>query len=178
MSDERRPPPPSAPAAAAPGDARPIQLHATHVAVRAANADDTGLMADWAVAMARETEDKTLDLATVTRGIALGVADPARSRYYIAECDGVAAGTLMVTYEWSDWRCGWWWWIQSVYVAPAHRRRGAYRALYAHVLALARAEGGVCGIRLYVERDNADAIRTYEALGMGDSGYRLLEVEL
>jgi GNAT superfamily N-acetyltransferase len=146
--------------------------------VRAADANDVALMADWAVTMAQESEGKALDHATVTRGLALGVADPARSRYYIAERDGVAAGTLMLTFEWSDWRCGWWWWIQSVYVTPDQRRRGVYRALYEHVLALARAEVDVCGIRLYVERDNVPAMRTYEVLGMVDSGYRLLEVEL
>jgi GNAT superfamily N-acetyltransferase len=148
----------------------------THV--RAADSGDVALMADWAVAMAHESEGKALDHATVTRGLALGVADPARSRYFIAERDGVAAGTLMLTFEWSDWRCGWWWWIQSVYVTPEQRLRGVYRALYEHVLTLARAEPDVCGIRLYVERDNLPALRTYEVLGMVDSGYRLLEVEL
>ena len=146
--------------------------------IRDANANDVGLMARWAEAMAYETESKRLDTATVTRGLAIGVADPARSRYWIADVDGVPAGTLMVTFEWSDWRCGWWWWIQSVYVEPEQRRRGVYRALYAHVLALARAEADVRGLRLYVERDNVRAIRTYEFLGMHDSGYRLLEVEL
>jgi GNAT superfamily N-acetyltransferase len=159
----------SEPATPVPGD---------ELRVRAADAGDVALMADWAVAMAHESEGKALDLPTVTRGLALGVADPARSRYFIAERDGAPAGTLMLTFEWSDWRCGWWWWIQSVYVAPGQRRRGVYRALYAHVLALARAEPDICGIRLYVERDNLPAIRTYEALGMVDSGYRLLEVEL
>jgi len=158
--------------------ARPESRAPAGTRVRDADAHDVALMADWAVAMAQESEGRALDRETVTRGLALGVADPARSRYYIAERDGVAAGTLMLTFEWSDWRCGWWWWIQSVYVAPEQRRRGVYRALYDHVLALARVESDVCGIRLYVERDNLPALRTYEALGMEDSGYRLLEVEL
>lgn len=146
--------------------------------IRSADANDIGLMVRWAEAMAFETENKHLDTATVARGIALGVADPARSRYWIAELDGEPVGTLMVTFEWSDWRNGWWWWIQSVYVPPEQRRRGVYRALYAHVLALAKAEADVCGLRLYVERENIGAIRTYEFLGMRDSGYRLLEAEL
>jgi ribosomal protein S18 acetylase RimI-like enzyme len=81
----------------------------------------------------------------------------------------------MLTYEWSDWRNGDWWWIQSVYVAPEYRRQGVYAALYAHVLAGARANPGVCGLRLYVERDNTGAQRTYEALGMEDAGYRMYE---
>ena len=94
------------------------------------------------------------------------------------DLDGQPVGTLMVTFEWSDWRCGWWWWIQSVYVAPGHRRKGVYRALYAHVLGLAKLDPEVCGLRLYVERDNINALRTYEFLGMLDAGYRMYEVEL
>jgi ribosomal protein S18 acetylase RimI-like enzyme len=145
--------------------------------VRAATADDLDLMARWAQAMAIETEDKALDADTVTRGIAAGLEDPGRARYYVASVDGEAAGTLMLTTEWSDWRNGWWWWIQSVYVAPAHRRKGVYRALYTHVLDLARADPGVRGLRLYVEKENVTAQRTYEFLGMVDAGYRMYEAE-
>ena len=146
--------------------------------VRPATDADLTLMARWAEAMARETEDKQLDMDTVTRGIAAGLADAQRARYYMATVDGEPAGTLMVTYEWSDWRNGWWWWIQSVYVAPAHRRKGVYRALYSHVLGLARAEPDVRGLRLYVERENTTAQRTYEFLGMADAGYLMYEAEI
>jgi GNAT superfamily N-acetyltransferase len=146
--------------------------------VRAAAAADADLLATWAEAMAWETERKQLNPSTVRRGVALGIADPARARYFIAEVDGKPAGTLMLTTEWSDWRAGWWWWIQSVYVPPAHRRLGVLRALYAHVHALATGTREVCGLRLYVERDNADAQRTYLALGMDDAGYRVFEAGL
>lgn len=145
--------------------------------VRAATADDLDLMARWAQAMAIETEDKALDADIVTRGIAAGLADPGRARYYVASVDDEAAGTLMLTTEWSDWRNGWWWWIQSVYVAPAHRRKGVYRALYSHVHDLARADPEVRGLRLYVEKENVTAQRTYEFLGMVDAGYRMYEAE-
>ena len=145
--------------------------------VRAATADDLDLMARWAQAMAIETEDKALDADIVTRGIAAGLADPGRARYYVASVDDEAAGTLMLTTEWSDWRNGWWWWIQSVYVAPAHRRKGVYRALYSHVHDLARADPEVRGLRLYVEKENVTAQRTYEVLGMVDAGYRMYEAE-
>ena len=148
------------------------------IRIRPATADDISLMARWAEAMAFETEDKHLDTATVTRGLEAGVADPARSRYFMAEIGGEPVGTLMITFEWSDWRDGWWWWIQSVYVALDHRRRGVYRALYGHVLTLAKAERGVCGLRLYVERENVQAKRTYEFLGMKESGYRLYEADI
>ena len=145
--------------------------------VRAATADDLDLMARWAQAMAIETEDKALDADIVTRGIAAGLADPGRARYYVASVDDEAAGTLMLTTEWSDWRNGWWWWIQSVYVAPAHRRKGVYRALYSHVHDLARADPEVRGLRLYVEKENVTAQRTYEFLGMVDAGYRMYEAD-
>ncbi len=149
--------------------------------IRAAHAGDIGQLAAWAIAMALETEHKALDPQTVERGVRAAIELPARGRYFIAECmvdeELVSVGTLMITYEWSDWRCGDWWWIQSVYVAPKHRRRGVYRALYEYVLALAKATPEVCGIRLYVERENANAQRTYESLGMRDAGYAMYEDE-
>ena len=148
------------------------------IRVRPACNDDVSLMARWAEAMALETEDKQLNLKTVGRGIQVTLKDPARGQYFMAEIAGEPVGTLMLTYEWSDWRCGWWWWIQSVYVAPGHRRKGVYRAVYAHVLALAKSQDDVCGLRLYVERENANAQRTYEFLGMIDAGYRMYEVAL
>jgi GNAT superfamily N-acetyltransferase len=148
------------------------------IRIRAARQDDVSLMARWAEAMAFETEHKQLDPDTVGRGLLLALEDERRGRYFMAEIAGEPVGTLMLTYEWSDWRCGWWWWIQSVYVAPQHRRKGVYRALYAHVLALAKAADDVCGLRLYVERENVNAQRTYEFLGMLDAGYRMFEVEL
>jgi len=143
--------------------------------IRPARAEDAALLAYWAQAMALETENKVLPDAEVLPGIARGIAEPALARYFVAEQDGVPAGTLMFTFEWSDWRNGLWWWIQSVYVPPEFRRRGVYRALYAHVRALAEADAGVCGIRLYVENDNRIARSTYEALGMQDAHYRIYE---
>ncbi len=152
-------------------------VHLEPLRVRAANGDDVSLMGRWAEAMALETEGKPLDADTVHRGIAVGVADPARSRYYIADLGGQPVGTMMTTFEWSDWRNAWWWWIQSVYVAPEHRRRGVYRAMFGYVSTLAKAQGDVCGLRLYVERENTSAMRTYEFLGMKESGYRLYELD-
>ena len=152
--------------------------------VRPAVPADTDLLAQWAAAMAWETEHKRLDPGTVRAGVAAGIADPRRARYFVAMDDAAVAGhetiatavgTLMVTREWSDWRNGDWWWIQSVYVPPEQRRRGVFAALYRHVEAQARATPGVVGLRLYVERHNEAAQRTYAALGMVDAGYALLE---
>lgn len=146
--------------------------------IRPANAADVETLARWAEAMALETEGKRLDAATVRAGIAAGIADPGKARYFVAERDGHAVGTLMLTTEWSDWRNGWWWWIQSVYVAEDARRLGVFRALYDHVAAEARVAEDVCGLRLYVENDNARAQATYAALGMIDAHYRVFEVAL
>ena len=151
--------------------------HVEAIRVRPASLDDVSLMARWAEAMAFETENKQLHHDTVHRGILTGLKDPERASYFMAEIAGEPVGTLMVTKEWSDWRCGWWWWIQSVYVEPNHRRKGVYRALYDYILTLARADKEVCGLRLYVERENVSAQRTYEFLGMTDAGYRMYEVD-
>mgnify|MGYP005749817865 CR=1 FL=1 len=146
--------------------------------IRPAGAADVPRLRDWAVAMALETEHKQLDPATVGAGIRAVLDEPRRGAYFIAERGGEAGGTLMLTYEWSDWRNGDWWWIQSVYVDPASRRQGCYAALYRHVHAAAAATPRVCGLRLYVEHNNAGAQRTYESLGMVDAGYRMYEAAL
>jgi ribosomal protein S18 acetylase RimI-like enzyme len=148
------------------------------ITVRPARQADVALMARWAEAMAFETEHKQLPPAVVLRGIQRAFDDPAKGRYFIAEIDGRPAGTLMYTLEWSDWRDGWWWWIQSVYVDVDFRRRGVYRALYAHLLDLAQADADVTGLRLYVERENTSAKRTYELLGMRDAGYDIYEASI
>ena len=148
------------------------------ITIRAAGVDDVERLAAWAVAMALETEHKQLDPDTVYHGVRAVFEQPAHGCYFIAERDArEPVGTLMLTHEWSDWRNGNWWWIQSVYVDPVHRRSGVYRALYDHVHALARATPDVCGLRLYVERENANAQRTYESLGMRDAGYAMYEAE-
>ena len=146
--------------------------------IRAATGDDATRLRDWALAMAWETERKRLDPDTVQRGVQAVLEEPRRGAYLVAERGGQAVGTLMLTYEWSDWRDGDWWWIQSVYVEPEHRRQGVYAALYRHVRDQAAATPRVCGLRLYVEHANAAAQRTYEALGMADAGYRMYEAAL
>ena len=145
------------------------------ITVRAARRDEAHRLADWAGAMAWETEHKRLDPDTVLRGVQRVFDEPGRGRYLVAERAGEAAGTLMLTYEWSDWRCADWWWIQSVYVVPAHRRRGVYAALYRHVRGEAASRRDVCGLRLYVEKENGVAQRTYATLGMQDAGYFMYE---
>lgn len=155
------------------GEVRPAELR-----VRIANADDGDAFVRFNCAMAMETEGKRLDERIVGPGVGAIFEDPARGFYVLAESDGDIVAALMVTFEWSDWRNANFWWIQSVYVVPEFRRRGVYRRLYDFVRDRARADGGVCGFRLYVEKDNTSAQRTYEKLGMTASDYLMYEEKL
>ena len=145
--------------------------------VRKAIAQDLPTLVAHNRAMALETEARELDPATVERGTRAVFEDERRGFYLVAEQGGGIVGQLLITYEWSDWRCGDFWWIQSVYVAPAARRQGVFRALYRHLHDLARNDGQVCGLRLYVEQENRGAQQTYERLGMAPSHYRCFEVD-
>jgi ribosomal protein S18 acetylase RimI-like enzyme len=147
------------------------------IIVRDARALDLDTIAAFNVAMALEAEHKRLDLAIVRRGVAAALEDASKGRYFVAEMDGTLVGQLMITYEWSDWRNGMFWWIQSVYVRPEARRAGVFRALFRHLEERARADTGVCGIRLYVEDENSRAQRTYASCGMSDGGYRVMEID-
>ncbi len=149
------------------------------IAVRAATAADLERLVAGNLALARESEGLALDPAVVREGVRAVLAELSRREdppafYRIAELDGRVAGQLMITTEWSDWRAGFAWWFQSVYVWPEYRRRGVFRALYAAVEAEARAAGAV-GLRLYVDRRNARARAAYAALGMDGEHYRLYE---
>jgi ribosomal protein S18 acetylase RimI-like enzyme len=143
--------------------------------LRTAVPSDADVLVDFARAMARETEDRDLDPAVLRPGMVALLADESRGRVFVVEEGGTVVATLTLTMEWSDWRNGWFWWIQSVYVTPAHRRRGHYRRLHDHVVALAARDPEVCGIRLYVEHENHAAQATYRALGMSETAYRLYE---
>ncbi|MBL8300955.1 MAG: GNAT family N-acetyltransferase [Rhodanobacteraceae bacterium] len=145
----------------------------TDIHIRAATLDDLAFLVDANAAMALETENKQLDRERLTRGVAAVFADARRGFYRIAEHRGRVVGSLLVTFEWSDWREGDWWWIQSVYVLPDARRHGVFRALYAQVESDARVTSGVIGLRLYVEWENARAQRTYAALGMAQEHYHM-----
>jgi len=147
------------------------------ISIRPATSADADFLAAGNVAMALETEHKRLDPATIAAGVRAALADPAKGRYFIAERAGERVGQLMITYEWSDWRNGTFWWIQSVYVVPDARRGGVFRALFRHLEQLAAADATVCGIRLYVERENDRAQSTYRHCGLEDAGYAVMEVD-
>ena len=141
--------------------------------------EDAASIAQFQVLMAKETEGVELDLSVVNRGVEQAMADPEiKGRYFIAKTsDGKVVGSLFVTREWSDWHCEWYWWIQSVYIHPDFRRQGIYRSMYAQVTKEAE-EAGVHQVRLYVERTNLRAQKTYQSQGMQESHYLLYEAEL
>jgi GNAT superfamily N-acetyltransferase len=142
--------------------------------IRPASPADIDHLVKWNAAMAWETEHKHLDEAVLRAGTEAVFADPRRGTYLVAELDGIPAGSLLITYEWSDWRNGDFWWVQSVYVAEEARRRGVFRALYEAVKERAR-EAGAVGTRLYVETENTRAQSTYASLGMERCEYAMLE---
>jgi GNAT superfamily N-acetyltransferase len=143
--------------------------------IRRATPADAPVLVEYNRLMAEETEGKALDRVVLSAGVQAALADPGRALYFVAEDAGTIVGQTMVTFEWSDWRNGWIWWIQSVYVPREARRRGVFRALYEHIRQTARGSPQVVGLRLYVERDNEKAQQTYLSLGMERTGYLLLE---
>ncbi len=148
------------------------------IQIRLAGRRDAPRIARFNNAMAMETESRTLVETTVSAGVEAVFSSSDKGFYVVAEHGGDVVGALMVTYEWSDWRNGYFWWIQSVYVAPEFRRRGVYRQLYEFVVDRARSVGDVYGFRLYVERDNAIAQKAYQNLGMRETDYLMFEQQL
>lgn len=144
--------------------------------IRDAVHNDLDAIVDFNLKLARETEDKGLDADVLRNGVARALSDPDRLRYWVAtDGQGRVVGQTAATREWSDWRNGWLWWLQSVYVAADFRGRGVFKALYARIRDEALAAGDVIGIRLYVEEENSRARNAYLALGMGEAGYSVLE---
>ncbi len=143
--------------------------------IRQALAQDAAELAEFNISMARETESVELSPDVIRAGVEAMIQHPERGFYLVVELDNGIQASLMVTTEWSDWRNGTFWWIQSVYVRPRYRRQGLYRELYERVKELAEQDSSVCGFRLYVERDNRIAQQTYASLGMRETEYKIFE---
>lgn len=149
-----------------------------HITVRKALESDTEVLVQFNKAMALETEQKHLSERLLVPGVKRLCNKPEYGHYLVAETGGRIAGALMVTKEWSDWRNGLFWWIQSVYVLPEFRRQGVYRIMYHYLRDQAENDPDVCGLRLYVERENESAQKTYTRLGMNATRYLMFEEEL
>ncbi len=143
--------------------------------IRQAGPDDADVIVGFQMAMAREVEDTELDPATIAAGVRTELADPALGPYWLAEIAGEVAGCMQVTPEWSDWRNGTIWWIQSVYVRPACRGRGVFKRLFSHVKQMVADNDAYKGLRLYVDKRNVRAQRVYEKLGMDGEHYHMYE---
>jgi ribosomal protein S18 acetylase RimI-like enzyme len=144
--------------------------------IRSANKKDTKTLIKFNQAMALETEDITLDHQTVQAGVVAVIEDASKGFYLICEQSDTIAGSLMITLEWSDWRNGNIWWIQSVYVDPRYRRKGVFTALFTEVKKRISSNDNIAGVRLYVDEHNKTAIETYLTLGMKTSNYNMLEL--
>ena len=145
---------------------------------RKARLADAPVIAEFNTRLAWETEKLRLDPPTIRRGVRAVLKDATKGTYFVAEHEGAVIGQLLITHEWSDWRNGDFWWIQSVYVTAAHRQSGVFRALFAQVQKLAQTRRDVCGLRLYVEENNHRAQSTYAKLGMTRTHYEIFETDL
>ncbi len=149
------------------------------IKIRIATKTDTSALVEFNQSMALETEGKQLDPEILSAGVQAVFQDENKGFYVVAEDEQEqVVGGLLITFEWSDWRNGWFWWIQSVYVRPEYRNRGIYRKLYEFVKAKARQSNNVCGFRLYVDHENSVAQKVYEKLGMKRSNYLMFEETL
>jgi ribosomal protein S18 acetylase RimI-like enzyme len=145
--------------------------------IRTGQTTDLQALVNFNQAMALETENLQLDSDTLTLGVSTLLDHPEKGCYLVAELGGEIVGSLMVTFEWSDWRAKNYFWIQSVYIRPENRRQGIYGKLYQAVKDLAKKQGGAASFRLYVENENIAAQKTYEALGMEQSYYLMYEAK-
>ncbi len=154
-----------------------FDIHSMNISIRRGKPTDAETIAAYNAALAAETEHLELDRDRLLLGVQAVLEDPSKGFYTIAETGGVLVGQIMITFEWSDWRNGTFWWIQSVYVHPEYRRRGIFSRLHRHVTDEAKQFGTVCGLRLYVEKANKQAQRTYQRLGMQQAIFDMYEVD-
>ena len=148
------------------------------ITVREATHEDTESIVRFQEGMALETENKILDEVMLRNGITAIFDSTQKGFYIVAEVDSVVVGSLLITYEWSDWRNATFWWVQSVFVDANWRRKGVYRSMHDYVINVAKSRKDICGIRLYVERTNTIAQQTYKDLGMTHSHYDLYETDI
>ena len=145
------------------------------ITIRPAIHTDAPIITRYNIPMAMETEGRQLDPGVVEKGVNQLLKTSERGFYLIAEVNGTPVGQCLITFEWSDWRCGDFWWLQSVYVEPQFRRQGVFSALYEDIIRRAELSELVTGVRLYVEKENISAQKTYQRLGMKQTDYMMFE---
>ena len=147
-----------------------------NVSIRQATADDIDIVVDYNARIATETEQTVLDRKRLRDGVTAILNDDRRGLYFLAEVGGRPVGQISVTYEWSDWRNANFWWLQSVYVEAEHRGRGIFTRLFNHVVEESKVNSKVCGLRLYVDRENGPAHAVYARLGFEPARYDMMEL--
>lgn len=150
----------------------------SNIEIRQATSTDVETIVNFNIALCQETEGRELDRLTVMEGVRRFVSEPGRGKYFVANIGGEVVGQTAYTFEWSDWRNGEIWWIQSVYVNPRYRGNGVFSALFAHIKELGENDTECCGIRLYMERENQAARKSYQRLGINEAGYEVFELLL
>jgi len=146
------------------------------IIIRNANEEDAQTIANFQLAMALETENLKLNNTILENGVKAVFTDSTKGKYYVAECNGEIIGSLLTTYEWSDWRNSTVLWIQSVYVMPEYRQHGVFKKLYNHIESIWKSDKKYAGIRLYVDKTNQKAINVYNKVGMNGEHYQLFEI--
>jgi len=145
------------------------------ISIQKAIPDNIELLIDFQQRLAFETENVKLDSETLRRGMKAMFDDPAKGIYYIARDGSEIIGCHMITYEWSDWRNGTVWWLQSVYVIESHRKKGVFKMMYENLINIIRLDPQIVGLRLYADKTNTRALKVYEAMGMDGSHYTVFE---
>lgn len=149
--------------------------HLSALHLRQAHPQDANTIARFQRQMARETEALDLNADTVAKGVQSVFEDTTRGVYHVAEVEGRVIASLLITYEWSEWRNGQVWWIQSVYVEKDYRGQGIFKQLYTYIQSLANSDDQICGIRLYVDNTNQAAQKVYQRIGMNGDHYKVYE---
>jgi RimJ/RimL family protein N-acetyltransferase len=145
------------------------------IAIRRALPEDLDVLMDFQQKLAEETESVSLDRGTLARGLTALLQDESKGMYFVAEHDGQPVGCCMITYEWSEWRNGTVWWLQSVYIIGSHRKRGVFREMFSTIMKRVKNDPELAGLRLYVDKRNANAMKVYESLGMNGEHYSVYE---
>jgi ribosomal protein S18 acetylase RimI-like enzyme len=145
------------------------------VSIRKATVTEIQTLIDFQLRLARETENLELDSTTLKKGMQAMFQDPAKGVYYVAEDGQQIVGCFMITFEWSDWRNGMVWWLQSVYVIDSYRKHGVFRLMYNHLMNVIQNDPSITGLRLYVDKTNTRAQQVYKAIGMNGEHYTLYE---
>jgi ribosomal protein S18 acetylase RimI-like enzyme len=145
------------------------------VTIRRAEKNDHPTIVDFQLRMALETEKLSLDPGTVSRGVMAVLNDNSKGQYFVADGNGKVVASLLITYEWSDWRNGTVWWIQSVYVIPDYRGKKIFKQMYLFLKKQVEEYANITGLRLYVDNRNRKAQEVYRALGMNGNHYATFE---